>query len=205
MRVAEISRHTNETVIEVAIALDGNGEAEIETSSGFFNHMLEQLACHSLFDIRLKGKGDEQIDFHHMVEDSGYALGQAISEALGQRQGIARYGVAYAPMDEALARAVVDFSGRPFAYSDLGLNVAKLGEFDTELFAEFFRSFAQGLGAALHVTSLYGENNHHRIEGVFKALAMALRQAVTIDERKNMAVPSTKGVLAGVDGIKTVR
>ncbi len=202
MRLAEISRNTNETMIEVVVDLDGTGAAEIDTKSAFFNHMLEQLTLHSLIDLRLKARGDENIDFHHMVEDSGYALGQAISEALGKRQGIARYGHGYAPMDESLARAVIDFSGRPCLHAKLGLTVEKIGALDTELFAEFFQSLAQGLGAALHIESFYGVNNHHRIEGVFKALALALRMAITVDERKQMNVPSTKGSLAGIAGIE---
>ncbi len=202
MRVAEISRNTNETIIEVAVALDGTGEAEIDTKSAFFNHMLEQLTCHSLMDIRLKARGDEDIDFHHMIEDSGYALGEAISKALGMRKGIARYGYAYAPMDESLARVVIDFSGRPCLVIKTGLDVEKIGDLDTELFAEFFQALSQGLGVSLHIESLYGANNHHKIEGIFKALAMALRMAIEIDDRKNMAIPSTKGTLSGVKGMQ---
>ena len=199
MRQANITRKTLETNIAVSVNLDGTGKAKIATKAGFFNHMLEQLTCHSLIDIELEASGDEHIDFHHMVEDCGYALGHAIADALGDKKAIARYGYAYAPMDEALARTVIDFSGRPALFCQLGLVSEKIGDFDTELFPEFFKSFSHALGAALHIEVFYGENDHHRIEAVFKSLAMALRQAVCLDARKT-GIPSTKGSLAGAGG-----
>ncbi len=200
MRCSEINRKTNETNIAVKLNIDGVGCAKITTKAGFFNHMLEQLSYHSLMDITLDGAGDEHIDFHHLVEDCGYALGQAVSKALGARQSIARYGFCYAPMDESLARAVIDISGRPALVCCLGLDTAKIGDFDVELFPEFFKAFSQAMGAALHIEVFYGSNNHHRIEATFKAVAMALRQAVALDVQKDGKVPSTKGSLGGVFG-----
>jgi len=197
MRTASIHRKTNETDIAVEINLDGAGVYEISTGIGFLDHMLEQLSRHSLIDIRLKAVGDLHIDQHHTTEDSGIALGEAVAKALGDRRGITRYGHAYAPMDETLTRSAIDISGRPYLVWKIEFSQAKLGDFDTELFREWFHAFAGSAGITLHVETLYGRNNHHIIESAFKATARALRAAVTIDPRKADAVPSTKGTLGG--------
>jgi imidazoleglycerol-phosphate dehydratase len=197
MRTASIHRKTNETDIQVEINLDGTGVYEISTGIGFLDHMLEQLSRHSLIDISLKALGDLHIDQHHTTEDSGIALGEAVAKALGDRRGITRYGHAYAPMDETLTRSAIDISGRPYLVWKLEFSQAKLGDFDTELFREWFHAFAGSAGITLHVETLYGRNNHHIIESAFKATARALRAAVTIDPRKADAVPSTKGTLGG--------
>jgi imidazoleglycerol-phosphate dehydratase len=197
MRTASIHRKTNETDIAVEINLDGTGVYAISTGIGFLDHMLEQLSRHSLVDIRLKADGDLHIDQHHTTEDSGIALGEAVAKALGARRGITRYGHAYAPMDETLTRSAIDISGRPFLVWKVEFSQAKLGDFDTELFREWFHAFAGSAGITLHVETLYGRNNHHIIESAFKATARALRAAVTIDPRKADAVPSTKGTLGG--------
>jgi imidazoleglycerol-phosphate dehydratase len=167
----------------------------VATGIGFLDHMLEQLSRHSLIDLDLSVDGDLHIDQHHTTEDSALAIGEAVSKALGDRRGIVRYGTAYAPMDEALTRAAVDISGRPFLVWKLAFTQEKLGEWDTELVEHWFHSFAQTAGLTLHVENLYGRNNHHLVESAFKALARALRDAVEIDPRKADAVPSTKGVL----------
>lgn len=197
MRTASIHRKTNETDIAVEINLDGTGVYEISTGIGFLDHMLEQLSRHSLIDVRLKAVGDLHIDQHHTTEDSGIALGEAVAKALGDRRGITRYGHAYAPMDETLTRSAIDISGRPYLVWKIEFSQAKLGDFDTELFREWFHAFAGSAGITLHVETLYGRNNHHIIESAFKATARALRAAVTIDPRKADAVPSTKGTLGG--------
>ncbi len=195
MRTATVSRHTSETRIEVEVNLDGTGQYAIETGVGFFDHMLEQLARHSLIDIRLKCEGDLHIDQHHTVEDSALALGEAVAKALGDKRGIRRYADAHSPMDETLTRVAVDISGRPWLVWKTAFTQTRLGEMDTELFQHFFHSFAQTAGLTLHVETLYGENNHHIAEAAFKGLARALREAAEIDPRKAGVIPSTKGVL----------
>lgn len=197
MRQASVSRKTRETEIEAAVALDGTGVAAIETGVGFFDHMVDQLARHGLLDIQLKAKGDLHIDDHHTVEDCGIVLGQAVAQALGDRKGIRRYGAAFVPMDESLARVVIDLSNRPFLVWRVDMPAPKIGTFDTELVREFFQAFAVAAGATLHVECFYGANAHHVAEACFKALARALRQAVEIDPRMGDATPSTKGVLGG--------
>jgi imidazoleglycerol-phosphate dehydratase len=195
VRVGTVERNTRETRISGRIALDGTGTAEIATGIGFLDHMLEQLAKHSLCDIKLQAKGDLHIDFHHTTEDTGYVIGEAVSKALGARAGIERYGAALIPFDETLTRVAIDLSNRPYLVWKVALSRPKLGDMDTELFKEWFQAFAQSAGATLHVENLYGENNHHIVESCFKGLARALRQAVTIDPRRAGAVPSTKGTL----------
>ncbi len=192
---ASVERATKETQIVATVNLDGDGTAEISTGIGFLDHMLEQLARHSLIDIALSAKGDLHIDFHHTTEDSGIVLGQAVAEALGERTGIARYGSAMIPMDETLTRVALDASNRPYLIWKVEFSRDKLGEMDTELFREWFQAFAQHAGLTLHVETLYGLNNHHIVESAYKALARALRQAIEIDPRKADAVPSTKGRL----------
>lgn len=196
-RVAEITRETKETQISVRVALDGTGQYDIATGVGFFDHMLEQLARHSLMDITLRAKGDLHIDAHHTVEDCGIALGQAVAEALGDRRGIRRYGAADLPMDEALTRVALDLSGRPWLIWRVDFPVARVGEMDTELFREWFQAFAQNAGITLHVDNAYGSNAHHIAESCFKALARSLREAIEIDPRAAEAIPSTKGQLGG--------
>ncbi len=196
-RRAEVSRRTNETEITVTVDLDGEGRAEIGTGIGFFDHMLEQLSRHSLIDIRLQAKGDLHIDDHHTVEDCGIAIGQAISRALGERRGIVRYASLDLAMDEALTRAAIDVSGRPFLVWQVAFPSAKIGSFDTELMREFFHALAQNAGVTLHVTNLYGANSHHIAETCFKAVARVLRSACAPDPRQPNAIPSTKGTLSG--------
>jgi imidazoleglycerol-phosphate dehydratase len=197
VRVASVERNTKETRISGRVDLDGTGTAEISTGIGFLDHMLEQLARHSLIDVALRAEGDLHIDFHHTTEDSGYVVGEAVSRALGNRAGIARYGHAVIPMDETLTRVSLDASNRPYLIWKVTFSRPKLGEMDTELFKEWFQAFAQSAGMTLHVENLYGENNHHIAESCFKGLARALRQAVEIDPRQAGAIPSTKGVLGG--------
>jgi imidazoleglycerol-phosphate dehydratase len=194
-RRAEIARTTAETDIRAAVALDGTGRAEVATGIGFLDHMLTALARHALFDLTLAAKGDLHIDFHHTTEDVGIVLGQAIRQALGDKRGIRRYGHALLPMDEALAEAAVDISGRPFLAWSVPFARDKIGEMDTELFEEFFRALAFNAGITLHVTLKAGTNAHHVAEACFKALARALRMAVETDPRSPDQVPSTKGVL----------
>jgi imidazoleglycerol-phosphate dehydratase len=196
-RIGRVERKTKETSIVVEINLDGTGAYDISTGIGFLDHMLEQLSRHSLIDMTVQAVGDLHIDFHHTTEDTGLALGEALTKALGSRAGIVRYGDSMIPMDETLTRVVLDASNRPYLVYEVKLPVAKLGDMDTELFKEWFRAFAQTGGLTLHVENLYGENAHHIIESCFKGLARALRQAVEIDPRKADAVPSTKGVLGG--------
>lgn len=195
MREASIARKTTETEIDVRLRLDGEGRYSISTGVGFLDHMLEQLARHGLVDLDLAAKGDLHIDAHHTTEDTGIAVGQAVSAALGDRKGIRRYGHAYVPMDEALVRVALDLSNRPYLVWHVELPAQKLGAMDTELFREWFQAFAQHAGATLHVECLYGTNTHHIVEACFKALARALRTAAEIDPRRSDAVPSTKGSL----------
>ncbi len=197
MRVATVERNTKETQITGRVDLDGTGIGDITTGIGFLDHMLEQLAKHSLIDVELRAKGDLHIDFHHTTEDTGYVVGEAVSKALGNRAEIARYGHAVIPMDETLTRVSLDASNRPYLVWKVMFTRPKLGEMDTELFKEWFQAFAQSAGVTLHVENLYGENNHHIVESCFKGLARALRQAVEIDPRRGGLVPSTKGVLGG--------
>jgi imidazoleglycerol-phosphate dehydratase len=194
-RRAEVKRRTKETAITVSVDLDGTGAYDVATGVGFLDHMIEQLARHSLVDITLKADGDLHIDPHHTTEDSGIVLGQALAKALGDKRGIARYGLAYLPMDDTLTRVALDISGRPYLVWKVAFTRSKVGEMDTELFREWFQAFAQHAGITLHVETLYGENSHHIAETCYKALAKALRQAVGIDERQKGSVPSTKGKL----------
>jgi imidazoleglycerol-phosphate dehydratase len=195
MRKGEISRKTKETEIDVAVDLDGSGMAKISTGIGFFDHMLEQLAKHSLIDISIAAKGDLHIDYHHTVEDTGIALGQAVKKALGDMRGITRFADVLLPMDETLTRVAVDVSGRPFLVFRTEFNRPKIGEFDTDLVREFFQAFATHVGMNLHVETLYGVNAHHISESSFKGLARALRVALRVDEREKGEIPSTKGTL----------
>ncbi len=196
-RCARVERNTKETQITVEVNLDGDGVYQVSTGIGFLDHMLEQLSRHSLIDISLQAKGDLHIDFHHTNEDSALALGKAISDAMGDRAGIGRYGSALIPMDETLTRVAVDASNRPYFIWQVDFPIPKIGEMDTELFKEWFQALSQSAGLTLHVENIYGANSHHIIESCFKGLARALRQAVEIDPRKAGEVPSTKGVLGG--------
>jgi imidazoleglycerol-phosphate dehydratase len=197
MRTAAISRKTKETEIEVTVNLDGGGKADIATGIGFFDHMLEQLAKHSLIDIMIKAKGDLHIDQHHTVEDTGIALGQAVRQALSDMAGITRFADALLPMDETLTRVAVDVSGRPFLVFRTKFERDKIGTFDTELVREFFQAFTMHAGMNIHVETLYGENSHHIAESSFKGLARALKIALQLDPRQKGVVPSTKGSLGG--------
>jgi imidazoleglycerol-phosphate dehydratase len=197
MRQANVERKTKETEISVALDLDGDGSYQVATGIGFLDHMLEQLSRHSLVDLEVRAKGDLHIDYHHTTEDVAIAIGEAVSQALGERTGIRRYGAALVPMDETLTRVAIDLSNRPYLVWRVAFTRPKLGEMDTELFREWFHAFTHGAGATLHVENLYGENSHHIVESCFKGLARSLRQAVEIDPRKADAVPSTKGVLGG--------
>jgi imidazoleglycerol-phosphate dehydratase len=196
-RSATIERKTKETEIAVTVDLDGAGRSQISTGVGFFDHMLDQLARHSLIDMTIKAKGDLHIDDHHTVEDTGIAIGQAIAKALGERRGIARYASIDLAMDETLTKAAVDVSGRPFLVWNVGFSAPKIGTFDTELVREFFQALAQNAGITLHVLNHYGVNNHHIAETCFKAVARALRMAVEPDTRQAGMIPSTKGTLKG--------
>ena len=197
MRQATVERKTKETQISVSVNLDGTGVYTITTGIGFLDHMLEQLSRHSLMDLQVQGQGDIHIDFHHMTEDTGIAIGEAISKALGDLKGITRYGSATIPMDETLTRVNLDISKRPYLIWKVDFTKPKLGDMDTELFKEWFQAFAHGAGITLHVENIYGENNHHIVESCFKALARAFRQAIEIDPRKADTIPSTKGTLGG--------
>jgi imidazoleglycerol-phosphate dehydratase len=197
MRKATISRKTTETEVSATVNLDGTGTYAIKTGVGFFDHMMEQLARHSLIDIKLEAKGDLHIDDHHTVEDCGIALGQAISQALGDRKGIRRYASCDLPMDETLTRVAIDVSGRPFLVFNCEYPRHKIGEFDTELVREWFQAFAMNAGITLHLENVYGSNAHHIAESSFKALARSLRDALEIDPRQKDRIPSTKGTLAG--------
>jgi len=197
MRKASVERKTHETAISASVNLDGTGQYSVATGIGFLDHMLEQLAKHSLIDLEVRAAGDLHIDFHHTTEDTGIAIGEAVAKALGDRAGIARFGQAMSPMDETLTRVSLDASNRPYLVWNVKFKRPKLGEMDTELFKEWFQAFAQAAGLTLHVENLYGDNNHHIVESCFKGLARALRQAVEMDPRKEGQVPSTKGVLGG--------
>jgi imidazoleglycerol-phosphate dehydratase len=194
-RSASVSRKTKETGIEVSVNLDGSGVYNVSTGVGFFDHMLEQLSRHSLIDINVKADGDLHIDDHHTVEDTGIALGQAISKALGDRRGIARYASSDLVMDGTLTNAAVDISGRPFFVWNAAFSAPKIGAFDTELVREFFNALAQHAGVTLHINSRYFDNNHHLAESCFKSVARALRMAIEMDPRQQNAIPSTKGTL----------
>ena len=196
-RIGRIARKTHETDIVVEVNLDGTGAYDVSTGIGFLDHMIEQFSRHSLIDVTCRIAGDLHVDQHHTTEDSAIAIGQAILEALGDKGGIGRYGEAHSAMDEALSRVVLDISGRPFLVWHAKFTQERLGEMDTELFEHWFQSIAQAAGITLHVELLYGQNNHHIIEGVFKGFARAMRQAVELDARKAGAIPSTKGVLGG--------
>ena len=197
MRTGRIERKTAETAIEVEVNLDGSGTYDISTGIGFLDHMVEQFSRHSLIDVTMKVAGDLHVDQHHTTEDSAIALGQAIADALGDKGGIGRYGAAYSPMDETLARVALDISGRPFLVWRAGFTQEKLGEWDTELIEHWFHSVAQAAGITLHVELLYGVNNHHICEAIYKGFARAMRAAVELDPRKDGAIPSTKGQLGG--------
>lgn len=197
MRTGRIERKTAETAIIVEVNLDGSGRYDISTGIGFLDHMVEQFSKHSLIDVTLKVEGDLHVDQHHTTEDSALALGQALTQALGDKAGIGRYGMAYSPMDETLARVTLDISGRPYLVWKAGFTQEKLGEWDTELIEHWFHSVAQTAGITLHAELLYGTNNHHICEALYKGFARAMRMAVELDPRKGGAIPSTKGQLGG--------
>lgn len=195
MREAQIERRTGETRISIQLKLDGSGRWEIDTGIGFFDHMLSHIAAHGMIDLEVRAQGDLHVDAHHTVEDVGIALGQALRQALGDRAGIARYGQSLLPMDESLALVTLDFSNRGLFVGNLPFASARVGAFDTELVGEFLRALAHHAGLTIHARLICGENTHHQIEALFKALGRALRQAVAIDPARSDAVPSTKGVL----------
>ena len=194
-RKADVTRNTKETQIRVAVNLDGTGEAKLATGIGFFDHMLDQIARHGLIDLDIDAKGDLHIDGHHTVEDVGITLGQAVARAVGDKKGIRRYGHAYVPLDEALSRVVVDFSGRPGLHMHVPFKAGMVGGFDTQLTYEFFQGFVNHALVTLHIDNLKGENAHHQAETVFKAFGRALRMALAIDPRSAGVIPSTKGSL----------
>ncbi|HEY0857704.1 MAG TPA: imidazoleglycerol-phosphate dehydratase HisB [Albitalea sp.] len=194
-RKAEVSRNTAETQIRVAINLDGNGSAKLATGIGFFDHMLDQIARHGLIDLEIDAKGDLHIDGHHTVEDVGITLGQAMAKAVGDKKGLRRYGHAYVPLDEALSRVVIDFSGRPGLHMRVDFKSGMIGALDTQLVYEFFQGFSNHAGVTLHIDNLHGDNAHHQCETIFKAFARALRMALEIDARASGVIPSTKGSL----------
>ena len=194
-RQAEVRRDTQETRIRVAVNLDGTGVARLATGIGFFDHMLDQIARHGLIDLEIEAEGDLHIDGHHTVEDVGITLGQAFAKAVGDKRGITRYGHAYVPLDEALSRVVVDFSGRPGLHMDVDFKAGAIGQFDTQLAFEFFQGFVNHALVTLHIDNLKGENAHHQCETIFKAFARALRMALTPDPRSAGVIPSTKGTL----------
>jgi imidazoleglycerol-phosphate dehydratase len=194
-RQATISRKTNETSISVTVDIDGTGASDIKTGIGFFDHMLDQLSRHSLIDMQIEANGDLHVDDHHTVEDTGIAIGLAISKALGDRRGITRYASLDLAMDETMTRAAVDVSGRPFLVWNVAFSAPKIGTFDTELVREFFQALAMNAGITLHIQNIYGANNHHISETCFKAVARVLRSATEIDPRQAGRIPSTKGTL----------
>nr|VFJ71723.1 MAG: imidazoleglycerol-phosphate dehydratase [Candidatus Kentron sp. FW] len=194
-RTATIKRETHETEIELSLCLDGSGKSRFSLEIPFLAHMLEQVARHGLIDMDLRATGDLDVDAHHTVEDIGIVFGQAMAKALGDKVGIVRYGHAYVPLDESLSRVVIDFSGRPGCFWQVEFPREKIGSFDTELFLEFFRGFAGGAVATLHVDTLKGRNAHHIAETIFKAFGRALRMALAVDERADGILPSTKGML----------
>ena len=195
MRKSNIERKTNGTDISVKINIDGKGKFKISTGIGFLDHMLEQLSKHSLIDILLKAKGDLRIDDHHTTEDTGIALGKALSKALGNKKSIRRFGTSYIPMDETLTRVSVDLSNRPYLIWKVNFTNKEVGKMDSELFKEWFQAFSQAAGLTLHVENLYGDNNHHIIETCYKGLARSLREAIFVDPREKGRIPSTKGKL----------
>jgi len=194
-RVAEVQRNTKETQIRVKVNLDGSGVSKLSTGIGFFDHMLDQVARHGLIDLQIEASGDLHIDGHHTVEDTGITLGQAVAKAVGDKAGLTRYGHAYVPLDEALSRVVVDFSGRPGLHMRVPFKSGMVGGFDTQLAYEFFQGFSNHAGVTLHIDNLHGDNAHHQCETVFKAFGRALRMALAIDARAPGAIPSTKGSL----------
>ncbi len=195
LRTAQIERNTLETQINVCLNLDGTGQASLVTGVPFLDHMLDQIARHGLIDLAIEAQGDLHIDAHHTVEDIGITLGQAVAKAIGDKKGIYRYGHAYVPLDEALSRVVIDFSGRPGLFYDVHFHKAMIGGFDVDLFREFFQGFVNHAGVTLHIDNLKGVNSHHIAETIFKALGKAIRMAITHDERMAGIMPSTKGVL----------
>jgi imidazoleglycerol-phosphate dehydratase len=194
-RIAEVQRNTKETQIRVRVNLDGSGEARLATGIGFFDHMLDQIARHGLIDLEVDAKGDLHIDGHHTVEDVGITLGQAVAKAVGDKKGVRRYGHAYVPLDEALSRVVVDFSGRPGLHMDVRFKAGAIGAFDTQLAFEFFQGFVNHALVTMHIDNLKGENAHHQCETIFKAFARAVRMALELDPRASDVIPSTKGSL----------
>jgi imidazoleglycerol-phosphate dehydratase len=194
-RIAEVQRNTKETQIRVRVNLDGTGVAKLATGIGFFDHMLDQVARHGLIDLQIEASGDLHIDGHHTVEDVGITLGQAVAKAVGDKAGLTRYGHAYVPLDEALSRVVVDFSGRPGLHMRVPFKAGMVGGFDTQLTYEFFQGFSNHAGVTLHIDNLHGDNAHHQCETVFKAFGRALRMGLAIDPRSVGVVPSTKGSL----------
>lgn len=196
-RTATVERNTSETQISVSINLDGTGAAKFDTGMPFLEHMMDQIARHGVVDMDITCKGDNQIDDHHSAEDTGIALGQAFAEAVGDKKGIRRYGHAYVPLDEALSRVVIDFSGRPGLEYHIPFTRARVGDFDVDLFYEFFQGFVNHAGVTLHIDNLRGHNSHHQIETVFKAFGRAIRMALEADPRMEGVTPSTKGTLTG--------
>jgi imidazoleglycerol-phosphate dehydratase len=194
-RIADVRRDTQETKIRVRVNIDGAGASKLSTGIGFFDHMLDQIARHGLLDLEIQAEGDLHIDGHHTVEDVGITLGQAVAQAIGDKKGLTRYGHAYVPLDEALSRVVVDFSGRPGLHMDVDFRSGMVGAFDTQLAFEFFQGFANHAGVTLHIDNLKGHNAHHQCETIFKAFGRALRMATTLDPRSAGVIPSTKGSL----------
>jgi imidazoleglycerol-phosphate dehydratase len=194
-RIATVQRDTKETQIRVSVNLDGTGVSRLETGIGFFDHMLDQIARHGLIDLDIHAVGDLHIDGHHTVEDVGITLGQAVAQAVGDKKGLTRYGHAYVPLDEALSRVVIDFSGRPGLFMDVDFKSGMIGAFDTQLTFEFFQGFSNHAGVSLHIDNLKGHNAHHQAETIFKAFGRALRMAMTLDPRSLGVIPSTKGSL----------
>jgi imidazoleglycerol-phosphate dehydratase len=194
-RIADVRRDTKETKIRVRVNLDGTGVSSLSTGIGFFDHMLDQIARHGLIDLDIQAEGDLHIDGHHTVEDVGITLGQAVAQAVGDKKGLTRYGHAYVPLDEALSRVVVDFSGRPGLHMDVAFKSGMIGTFDTQLTFEFFQGFSNHAGVSLHIDNLKGHNAHHQCETIFKAFGRALRMAMTLDPRSEGVIPSTKGSL----------
>ena len=196
-RIADVTRNTSETQVRIALNLDGTGVAKLNSGVPFLDHMLDQIARHGLIDLNVQATGDTQIDDHHTVEDVGITLGQAVAQAVGDKRGLTRYGHSYVPLDEALSRVVIDFSGRPGLEFHVPFTRARVGTFDLDLSIEFFRGFVNHAGVSLHIDNLRGLNAHHQIETVFKAFGRALRMALTIDPRAPEAIASTKGSLVG--------
>jgi len=194
-RIATVQRDTKETQIRVSVNLDGTGVSKLQTGIGFFDHMLDQIARHGLIDLDIHAVGDLHIDGHHTVEDVGITLGQAVAQAVGDKKGLTRYGHAYVPLDEALSRVVIDFSGRPGLFMDVAFKSGMIGGFDTQLTYEFFQGFSNHAGVSLHIDNLKGHNAHHQAETIFKAFGRALRMGLALDPRSLGVIPSTKGSL----------